>query len=99
LSTADFNKYLVGTKIFSENLDERVLYTSSFLENFQSNDILPDRTMLHQLQPASGLPDENLNKKPNSAKKRPEKGRTDYLKARKKAKLCLWYCSLVTKKI
>ena len=30
------------------------------------------------------LPDENFNKKPNSAKKRPEKGQTDCLKARKK---------------
>jgi len=33
------------------------------------------------------LPDEKLNKKPNSAKKRPEKGRTVCLKARKKVKL------------
>jgi len=30
------------------------------------------------------LPDENLNKKPNNAKKKPEKGQTDRLKARKK---------------
>jgi len=30
------------------------------------------------------LPDENVNKKPNTAKKRPEKGQTDCLKARKK---------------
>jgi len=32
----------------------------------------------------SGLPDENFNKKPNNAEKRPEKGQTDCLKARKK---------------
>jgi len=32
----------------------------------------------------AGLPDENFNKKPNIAKKRPEKGQTDCLKARKK---------------
>jgi len=38
------------------------------------------------------LPDENFDKKPNSAEKKPEKGQTDYFKARKKAKLCLWYC-------
>jgi len=31
----------------------------------------------------SGLRDENFNKKPNNAKKRPEKGQTDCLKARK----------------
>jgi len=37
-----------------------------------------------------GLPDENFNKKPNNAK-RPEKGQTDCLKARKKAKLYLRY--------
>ena len=35
-------------------------------------------------QPASGLPDENYNEKPNSAKKRPEKSQTNWLKARKK---------------
>ena len=29
------------------------------------------------------LPDENLNKKPNNAEKRPEKGQTECLKARK----------------
>jgi len=29
------------------------------------------------------LPDENVNKKPNSPKKRPEKGQTDCLKTRK----------------
>jgi len=29
------------------------------------------------------LPDENFNKKPNSTKKRPEKGQTDCLKASK----------------
>jgi len=33
----------------------------------------------------TGLPDENFNKKPNSAKKRSEKGQTDGLKARKKS--------------
>jgi len=32
----------------------------------------------------TGLPDEIFNEKPNNAKKRPEKGRTDCLKARKK---------------
>jgi len=30
------------------------------------------------------LPDENFNKKPNNAKKRPKKGQTDCLKVRKK---------------
>jgi len=44
------------------------------------------------------LPDENFNKKPNGTKKRQEKGQTDCLKARKKAKLYFWYChSFVTK--
>jgi len=43
----------------------------------------------------AGLPDENFNKKPNSAKK----SQTDCLKARKKAKFYLRYChSFVTKK-
>jgi len=37
----------------------------------------------------AGLADENFNKKPNNAKKRPEKGQTDCLKARKKNKLYL----------
>jgi len=32
----------------------------------------------------TGLPDENFNKKPNNAKKRPAKGRIDCLKASKK---------------
>jgi len=32
----------------------------------------------------SGLQDDNFNKKPNSAKKRPDKGQTDW-KARKKS--------------
>jgi len=46
------------------------------------------------------LPDENFNKKPNNAKKRPEKGQTDCLKANKKDKLYLRYChSFVTKNI
>jgi len=40
------------------------------------------------------LPDKNFNKKPNSTKKRPEKGQTDCLKARRKAELCLRYCYL-----
>jgi len=35
--------------------------------------------------PLAGLPDENFNKKPNNAKKRPEKIQSDCLKARKKA--------------
>jgi len=32
----------------------------------------------------SGLPDDNCNKKPNNAKKRPERGQAHCLKARKK---------------
>jgi len=51
-------------------------------------------------EPESRLPDENFNKKPNSAKKRREKGQTDCLKARKKAKLYLrYYHAFVTKYI
>jgi len=47
----------------------------------------------------TGLPGENFNKKPNNPEKRPKKGQTDCLKARKRTKLYLLYCrSFVTKK-
>ena len=46
----------------------------------------------------AGLPDENFNKKPNSAKKRPENGQTDCLKARKKPNYLRNYHAFVTKK-
>jgi len=53
---------------------------------------------LQVLQPAPGLSDENFNKA-NSAKKRPAKSQTNWLKARKTAKFYLWYCSsFVTEK-
>jgi len=56
--------------------------------------LLDETTEELSLELVGGLPDENFNKKPNSAKR----GQTDCLRARKK-KLYLRYChSFVTKK-
>jgi len=46
-----------------------------------------------------GLTDENFNQKPNTAKKRPEKGQTDCVKVRKKAKLFVVLLFLCHKEI
>jgi len=46
----------------------------------------------------AGLPDENVNEKPNTAKKRPEKGQTDCLKAGKKQTVFLVLPCLCHKK-
>jgi len=39
---------------------------------------------VRQCAPYPGLPDDNFNKKPNNAKKRPEQDQSDCLKSRKK---------------
>jgi len=48
---------------------------------------------------ATGFPDKNFNKKPNSANMRPEKGQTDCLKARKKPNFICGIAILLSQKI
>jgi len=51
---------------------------------------------------AAGLPDEYVNKKPNNAKKKPQKGQTDCIKARKKPNflvILLFLCHKETSKL